>query len=173
MDSLTKIAKDFLPGYLMHIHHSKLFKSLVLSIEYFHKNKIVDEKFIHKLISAFAEEFVETFARYPVNSRILEISENSSIVNYRFDRGYWEFVLPGCSIMVSDQSTGRTLYFHEADNIGLEGCGLGLRKGKRKLESINRAHTLQVAKDTRWRANSKEEDSVDEDEDDEDGEWIP
>ena len=157
--------KTHLPNHLKHLHHSKLFKSLESAVSIFQQGKIVNDAFLELLVKTLGMEFEKLFQRPPVNARIVEIAENSSIVNYRFDRGYWEVVLPTTSVMVSDKNTGTTVFFADSVNVSVEGSGSSLRKGKRKSESIQRAHTRQVAKDTRY----KNED----DEDDDDEDWNP
>jgi hypothetical protein len=101
---------------------------------------------------------------------MLEISEGSTIVNYRYNRGYWEIVSPSTSVLVSDHNTGKTLYFKDSINLAIEGSGGALRKGKRKSESIKRAHTRQVAKDVRYQGSSDESEDYDFDDD---GDWKP
>lgn len=170
MPTVDQIAIDSLPNHLRHLQHSQLFSGLVASVTQFHTNKIVDEKFIAKLVEAFACEFEKAFDRHPVNCKTLEISENSTIINYRFDRGYWELVVPDTTLVILDQSNGRSSFFRDSITVGIEGAGGGMRKGKRKSESIKRAHTRQVAKDTRWEGSS--DDSEVQDSDDS-GEWVP
>ena len=161
--------KEFLPANMKHIQHSKLFQSLEGSLSQFYGNKIVSAKFVAKLVDVLVSEFEKAFDRQPVSSRILEVSPNSAIVNYRFDRGYWEIVLPSTSVMITDKASGTTTFFRESVDVSFEGSGGGLRKGKRKSESIKRAHSRQVAKDTRY---VKEAES-DEDEEYSDGDWEP
>ena len=173
---LLEVCVLSLPTHLKHFQHSRLFTGLVESMDTFYKNKIIDDSFVERLVPVFASEFEKAFDRYPVNSKSLEIAEDASIVNYRFDRGYWEIVIPETTVMISDQSNGRSCFFRDAVSVKIEGSGGGMRKGKRKSESIKRAHTRQVAKDTRWEGSSDEEDEEEEDssyESDEDTAWKP
>lgn len=165
---MVKIS-DFLPRNLRHLEHSKLFKSLAESIAQFAENRIVDEVFLRKLVEVFAAEFDAAFDRAPVNSRILQVSDNSGIINYRYDRGYWSIVVPSTSVVVSDQSTGKTAVFKDKVNVSIEGSGGGLRKGKRKSESIKRAYSRQIAKDVRW--NEEDTDESESELDDDSSDW--
>ena len=161
-----KNLKELLPNHLKHLQHSKLFKSLETAVSTFQQNKIVDEVFLKLLVRTLATEFEKMFDRPPVNARVVEIADNSSIVNYRFDRGYWEIVIHDTSVMVSDKSTSTTIFFSDAQDVSVEGSGSSLRKGKRKSESIQRAHTRQVAKDARYQ-------DTDSDADEGESEWEP
>ena len=162
---------QYLPVKMKHLQHSKLFKSLEQALAPFIANKIVDTRFISKLVDVFALEFEQSFDKPPVSANILELSDNSAIINYRFDRGYWEVVVPQTTVMLTDQATGTTTFFRESVDVSIEGSGGALRKGKRKSESIKRAHSRQVAKDTRYRAKS--DDESDYDDEDGDAEWKP
>lgn len=162
---------QYLPAHMKHLKHSNLFSALETAIGPFIENKIVDARFVEKLIEIFAMEFDKAFDRQPINSRILELSYSSSIVNYRYDRGYWEVVVPQTTIMITDKSTGTTIFFRDSVDVSIEGSGGPLRKGKRKSESIKRAHSRQVAKDTRY-AEPNSEGGDDEDFDG-DEEWRP
>lgn len=80
---------DFLPRNLRHLEHARLFNALEESITQFAENQIVDENFLRKLVEVFANEFDAAFDKAPINSRTLQLSEKSGIINYRYDRGYW------------------------------------------------------------------------------------
>jgi hypothetical protein len=158
-----------LPNHLKHLQHSALFKALERSVAQFAANKIVDDAFLGALVRALATEFEKACDRQPVNSKALEIADSSQIANYRFDRGYWEIVVPKTSVLITDNKT-TTVLFRDSVNVAIEGSGGGLRKGKRKSESIKRAHTRQVAHDTRRKDKESDED---EGYDDEDEDWNP
>ena len=163
---MTIQVKKLLPSHLKHLQHSKLFNSLEKAVSIFTANKIVSEEFLLLLVTTLGEEFEKMYDRPPVNSRVVDIAENSSIANYRFDRGYWELVVPSTSVMVTDKAEARTIFFADSIDLAVEGSGSGLRKGKRKSQSIQRAHTRQIARDTRY-------ESSDDSQDDEDEEWKP
>ena len=165
---MTDLA-EYLPDNMKHLKNSKLFTALEDALKPFLANKIVDAKFVNRLIVSLATEFDKAFDRPPVNSRILELAESSSIVNYRFDRGYWEVVVPQTTVMLTDKTLGTTTFFKEGVDVSIEGSGAALRKGKRKSESIKRAHSRQVAKDARYKSESDDDDFSDDD----DGEWRP
>jgi len=165
--------KSYLPGHLKHLSESVLFKSLESSIAYFLEHRIVDQVFAAKLVEILAAEFERACDRAPINSKMLEITEGSSIVNYRYHKGYWELVLPSTSVMVSDHTSGGTALFQSCVDVSIEGSGGPIRKGKRKSESIKRAHTRQVARDVRWTGSSDESEDEYEDESDQDGDWNP
>ena len=165
--------KAYLPGHLKHLAKSMIFKSLEKSIYYFLEHRIVDQVFAAKLVEILASEFERACDRAPVNSKMLEIAEGSSIVNYRFHKGYWELVLPSTSVMVSDHTSGATTLFKSSVDVSIEGSGGPIRKGKRKSESIKRAHTRQVARDVRWNGSSDEDEEEDEGESVEDEDWNP
>jgi hypothetical protein len=166
--------ESYLPNHLKHLRESVLYKSLDQSVSYFLENRIVDERFVGKLVEILATEFERACDRVPINSKMLEIAEGSSIVNYRYHKGYWEIVVPGTSAMVSDHTTGSTSMFQSSVDVAIEGSGGPLRKGKRKSESIKRAHTRQVAKDIRWDGSSDEsEDEYESDAEEEDDDWKP
>jgi len=166
--------KDFLPTHLKHLSESFLFRSLEDSIAHFQTHRIVDQAFVKKLVEIMCNEFERACDRAPINSRMLEIAEGSTLINYRYNRGYWELVSPTTSVLVSDNNTGKTLFFKDSINLAIEGSGFALRKGKRKSESIKRAHTRQVAKDARYDGSSDESENFDDvDFEDEDGEWKP
>ena len=158
-----------LPNHLKHLQHSTLFKALEVSVAQFVANKIIDDAFLGALVRTLAAEFEKACDRSPVNSKAVEIADSSQIANYRFDRGYWEIVVPQTSVLITDNKT-TTVLFRDSVNVSIEGSGGGLRKGKRKSESIKRAHTRQVAHDTRRREVESDED---EDSEDEDGDWNP
>ena len=159
--------KEFLPPHLRHLEHSKLFKALESAVASFRANKIVDDTFVSTLVQTMASEFEKACDHLPVSSRTLDIGDGARIANYRFDRGYWEIVVPDASVVIKDSKSGTVLLRQNAKTLAVEGSGGGIRKGKRKTESIKRAHTRQVARDSR-----REE--VDEDSDyDEDDEWEP
>ena len=168
----TKLSEE-LPLHLQHLKYTCLYQSLEESIKYFFENKIINKEFISKLIQIFAIEFEKSFDRNSINSKILEISENSQIINYRYNKGFWSIVIPNTTLLVTDHHisapTGKTIFFKESVNVCIQGSGGALRKGKRKSESIKRAHTRQIAKDARWQQDRDEDDS---DEDDSD-EWKP
>jgi hypothetical protein len=155
---------DYLPRNLRHLEHSKLCVSLQESLSHFADNQIVDEAFVRKFVEVFASEFDAAFDRAPINSKVLQLSEDSAIVNYRFDRGYWSIVVPGTTVMVTDQT--KTALFKDKVNLAIEGSGGGLRKGKRKSESIKRAYSRQIAKDVRWNESSNSDESESELDDD-------
>lgn len=155
---------SFLPSHLRHLEHSKLFKALESAIEPFRKNQIVDDEFLWLLFEALAIEFEKSCESVAVKDRVLVLPSQPPIVNYRFDRGYWELVLPKTQVVVRDKS--QTIYEVEANLVSIEGSGSGLRKGKRKTESVKRAFSRQMAKDSR-----RDEDSSDPSS--EDGDWIP
>ena len=161
--------KDMLPNHLKHLSESALFRSLEETIAYFTQHKIVEEPFVAKLVEIMAAEFERACDRAPINSRMLEIAEGSSIINYRYNRGYWSVVVPSTSVLVSDHTGGSTLFFQESVDMAIEGSGGSLRKGKRKSESIKRAHTRQVARDVRWTGSSDESDEYEGSDD----EWKP
>ena len=165
--------RAYLPGHLKHLAESVLFKSLENSIAYFLEHRIVDQVFAAKLVEILAAEFERACDRAPINSKMLEIAEGSSIVNYRYHKGYWEIVLPSTSVMVSDHTSGDTSVFKSSVNVAIEGSGGAIRKGKRKSESIKRAHTRQVARDVRWTGSSDESEDDYEGESDEDADWKP
>jgi hypothetical protein len=156
---------EYLPPHLKHLKHSRLFEALDHSLMMFRANHIIDEKLVETLVIIVASEFEKTCDKQPVNGRTLQFPDSSRIANYRFDRGYWELVIPKSQVSVVD-SRASSVIFRETNDISIEGSGGGLRKGKRKSESIKRAHTRQVAKDSR--AVSSDEEDYDEDED-----WTP
>jgi hypothetical protein len=160
---------EYLPDNMKHLKSSKLFAALEDALQPFIANKILDTKFVSRLVSIFASEFDKAFDRPPVNSKILELAESSSIVNYRFDRGYWEVVVPQTTVMLTDKATGTTNFFKAGVDVSIEGSGAALRKGKRKSESIKRAHSRQVAKDARYKSDSENEEYSEDD----DAEWRP
>jgi hypothetical protein len=166
------IMSAYLPSHLKHLQHTTLFTSLESALASFRANHIIDEAFVKILVSTMASEYEKACERVPVNTRALEIAETSvGISNYRFDRGYWEIVVPNATIILKDSKSGTILMKQHVANLSIEGSGGGLRKGKRKSESIKRAHTRQVARDSR--RNEAEDDSDFEEDDDEDGEWKP
>ena len=165
--------KSYLPNHLKHLSESVLFQSLDKSISYFLEHRIVDHQFVAKLVQILSAEFERACDRAPINSKMLEISEGSSIVNYRYHKGYWQIVVPSTSAMVSDHNTNASTLFHSAVDVSIEGSGGPLRKGKRKSESIKRAHTRQVAKDVRYSGSSDESDVDFESGSEEDADWRP
>ena len=166
--------REYLPPHLKHLQHSKLFTSLEQSVSSFRANKIVDERFMEALVQIMASEFEKACDRAPINCISLNLADNAKLSNYRFDRGYWELVVPDMQVSVVDDHSS-TVIFKERANVSIEGSGGGLRKGKRKSESMKRAHTRQVAKDARKASTKKETDDEDEDVKDEfsDEEWTP
>ena len=165
--------KSYLPGHLKHLAESVLFKSLDKSIAYFLEHRIVDQTFAAKLVELLAVEFERACDRTPINSKMLEIAEGSSIINYRYHKGYWEIVVPSTSVMVSDHTSGSTNLFQSCVDLAIEGSGGAIRKGKRKSESIKRAHTRQVARDVRWTESSDESEEEYDGDSDDDTEWNP
>lgn len=174
MSKLPPNLRDYLPAHLKHLQHSKLFISFEHSVSSFRANKIVDERFIEALVQIMATEFEKACDRSPVNCISLNLADNSKLSNYRFDRGYWELVVPDMQVSVVDDHSS-TVIFKERANVSIEGSGGGLRKGKRKSESMKRAHTRQVATDARRVSIKKQSDDENDEEGDEfsDEEWTP
>jgi hypothetical protein len=158
--------EEYLPAHLKHLEHSKLFRALDQAVSSFRQNKVIDDKFLAVLVKTMASEFEKACDHLPVSSRTLDLQDTARIANYRFDRGYWELVIPDATIAIKDSKSGTVLLRQQAPVLSIQGSGGGLRKGKRKTESIKRAHTRQVARD------SRREDSLDDSEFSDD-DWEP
>ncbi|NDD93290.1 hypothetical protein EBZ37_14570 [bacterium] len=148
--------EKYLPAHLKHLSHSRLFSALDHALGSFRANRIVDERFVEALVTALGKEFEKACDRNPVNTRSVQLSEDGKVVNYRFDRGYWEVVVKDTEISVVDSKMSSVI-FREKSDVSVEGSGGGLRKGKRKSESMKRAHTRLVARDTRRSEDSSDD----------------
>ncbi len=157
---------SFLPTHLRHFEHSKVFKALSQAVEPFQKNKIIDDEFVEALVTCIASEFEKACDTPPVSHRVLQLPGDAPIVNYRFDRGYWELVFQKSNVIVRDNKTSNIVFKQEANMLAIEGCGGGLRRGKRKTESIKRAFSRQIARDSRKIESESEYQDSDED-------WVP
>jgi hypothetical protein len=159
----------FLPGHLRHLQHSKLFKAIETAVDPFRKNKIVDDEFAEALVMCIATEFEKTCETPPISNRVLELPGDAPILNYRFDRGYWELVFAKSNVIVRDTKSSNVVFKREANMLAIEGSGSGLRRGKRKTESIKRAFSRQIARDSRKHSESES----DYEEEGSDEEWVP
>lgn len=136
-----QLVSEGLPSHLKHFEHTTLFESLVPVLEEFVGGKVLGSDVASELIEAAALALEEEFEKAPVSLTALDIGPGTGICNYRFDSGYWQFVVRGpLEVELEGVQTVTGL-------LGIEGTGGSLTKGRATAQGLRAAHTRQQALD--------------------------
>ena len=142
--------EDFLPPHLKHWKHSKLFKSLEMTLSQF------DGMLENRQITILIKKIISIELLKIFENTKFEIPPGFGIENYRYNSTYWEIVVPKATVRLNDNSTGKTRFFDSGVDVAIEGSGGSIRKGKRKVESIKRASSRQTAQDLKKKRREEE-----------------
>lgn len=154
MKRASSIVADALPVHVKHFMHTSLFESLDDVLTDFVGERVLPADAAHALVDEAARVLEAEFENAPLSLSALAIAPGAGIDNYRFNAGYWQMAIKGPVELRFERGS----FFAVVPELGLEGSGGGLTKGKGSAQGMKAAHTRQQAQDDKV-AFTKDEDS--------------